>query len=113
MKHEHFVETEWGGFYVGSSGTVINNTGLQHVQYRQGGVLYVGIEYLGRRSMKKLSNLVYKYHINRGRNIDSEMTVRFRDADETNCDSSNLYLDYKEIHRPFNPRYRQLKSVNR
>jgi hypothetical protein len=113
MNKEHFIETEWCGFYVGSYGTIMNQTGVQSVQYRTQGDLYVGLENDGHRSMKKLSNLVYKYHINRGKELDPEMTVRFKDNNQSNCSASNLYIDFKEVHRPFNPRYRQLRSVNR
>jgi hypothetical protein len=87
---EVYKETEWSGFYVGSNGTIINNTGLKMVKYKQAGALYVGIEYNGKRSMKRLADLVYRYHIRCGKPLLYGTIIKFRDGDPSNCKSDNL-----------------------
>lgn len=88
---EHFVETEWSDFYVGSNGTIKNKTGIKFVQYAQDGVMYVGLEFdKNRRIMKRLADLVYRYHINKGRPLPPGLVIKFRDGNKSNCRAENL-----------------------
>jgi hypothetical protein len=89
---EHFKETEWSGFYIGSEGSIQNQTGFEGVKCFQQGVVYVGILAHGRRNLKKLANLVYRYHVRNGREIPNGFIVAFKDKNPKNCKASNLYL---------------------
>lgn len=90
---EYYKETDVSGFYVGSNGTIINQTGIKFVRYNGNGELYVGFELeKNKRIMKKLSHLVYKFHVNRGREIDKDMVVYKIDGNNSNYSASNLAL---------------------
>ena len=97
---EHFVETDISGFYVGSEGNIENYTGIKTFRSFNGHDEFVGLSFKGRRYTRRLSNLVYQFHINGGRPIPEDMTVRFRDGNTNNCRSENLYLDYRYVNRP-------------
>lgn len=96
MSIETYKETDLSGFFIGSKGTVINQTGIKLVKYRQADDTYVGLEINGRRIMKKLSHLVYQFHINRGQKINEELTVIYMDGDKSNTSTSNLTLRPKK-----------------
>lgn len=88
---EHFVETDWSDFYVGSNGTIKNQTGIKFVQYTQEGVMYVGLELdKNKRIMKRLADLVYRYHINKGKQLPPGLIIKFRDNNKNNHSVDNL-----------------------
>lgn len=96
---EYFKETEVSGFYVGSNGTIINQTGIKFVKYKSNNEFYVGLELdTNKRIMKKLSLLVYKFHINRGKEIDEDMTVYRIDGNLENYSVDNLALKMKGVN---------------
>lgn len=101
MKQEYWVETHIGGLYVSSQGSIKNDTGIKLVKQEMWPDLYVGLQITKtKRVMFKLANLVYTFHINRGKPVDKDMTVRFRDGDHHNCAVDNLYIDYRHVNRP-------------
>lgn len=88
---EYFKETEWLGFLVGSNGTIINNTGIKFIQYAQQGVMYVGLELdKNKRIMRRLADLVYRHHINKGHSLPKGLVIGFRDGNKSNCRAENL-----------------------
>ena len=106
---EHFKETEIHGFFVGSEGGIVNETGIKVFKWcDQTGDCYVGFQLdRGRRIMRKLSHLVYQFHVNRGRPLEKGYTVSHRDGDKTNLSYTNLTVRLKKnsgmvdmIHKP-------------
>lgn len=93
---EHFKETDWLGFYVGDAGTIINQTGCKLVKYFCDEEVYVGIEAHKKRYMRKLSTLVYQFHIRQGKKLPDDLIVKFKDNDPKNCSTTNLLLSEKK-----------------
>lgn len=96
MLIEHFKETDWLGFYVGDAGTIINQTGCKIIKNFINGDIYVGIEAHKKRYMRKLSTLVYQFHIRKGKKLPEDLIVKFKDGDPRNCAASNLMLNEKK-----------------
>lgn len=101
---EHFKETDISGLFVGSNGTIKNDTGIRmYLSFIKNDVYIVMIITERKRVYKKLSTLIYQYHINRGRPIDPDMTVKFKDYDPNNLEIDNLYIDVKNGFRNYRP----------